>query len=117
MHYLVEISELGYLPGGYPLSWQNETSGVLALAVNDLFSTTNWSDPFENHTVSVLKKYLRYYMNAPIHVSQASIFGQVDELTTRGDFFVWLDIARGHGLEPFKRDVETQEQKGHEYVS
>jgi hypothetical protein len=78
--------------------WQNETSGLLAPAVEAYLA----GEAMTGHQVAAMRAYLRQWIALPGFRGPMvdTLREQVGELRTRQDITAWLELAAATGIDP-----------------
>lgn len=98
---LTTLPEAG--PGGGPLYWRDETSGVLAKAVAAYLEWRTKAgpapDPFQ---VEVLRAYCEQWIKSPVWVGRdlEKLRRSIDTIKLPGELSIWLCAASQEGIDP-----------------
>lgn len=95
-----------YQPGGGPLRWQGDVTGVLPAAVRAFIDEGLGRAKCTPEQVELVRDYMEYYVNAPCWLTEgmeqefADLRTHIKSLKTAKEIATWIKDALEVGLDP-----------------
>jgi hypothetical protein len=98
-----------FYPGGGPLAWQNDTSGVMIATMLTFFER---KEPLTPAQFELIREWGEYYLNAPCwdanpHIDDegraelAALRKQIKEARSLQDIDAWIEACLDIGIDPY----------------
>lgn len=99
-----------YQPGGGPLRWQDDTTGVLPKAVWAFLNEGRAQTACTPEQAELVRDYMEYYINAPCwqlgesgeayHSDFTALRERIKSLKTTKEMSEWMGSAMSLGIDP-----------------